>query len=127
MLQRDASPDPPRAKRWIVRHFGLYIIGGIIICTALSILALSFLAPLAADHPIEEAEIPALVISLVSHRTWLVLLALPGLICGAVLLRTGRRPVLLLLIGTACLLLPFAAVMYCFIMLIAPLYQIHPL
>ncbi len=128
MLKGDQQQrDPVRVTRVLGRVTGLGLLLSAPACGLLGWLALSLLAGLAADPPYPPNEIPALVARCVAFRAAVPVLALPALLCGAILLRRPRRPWLLSVFGSLSLLIPVVVVLYCFVMLVAPMYRYRPL
>ncbi|MCP3904699.1 MAG: hypothetical protein GY715_13815, partial [Planctomycetes bacterium] len=103
----------------------IYLVVGAVACGALGWLPLHLLRELAVDPPYPKSEIPGLAAAAVEHRAIVPLLALPALLCGIALLRTSWSPRSILTVGTIALLLPLAVTLYCFVSLVAPLYQMH--
>ena len=59
---------------------------------------------------------------------WILLAALPAIICGVLLVRFKPKPALAWIgLGVLLVLVPLAMILYCFIAVIAPLYQMQPL
>jgi len=94
---------------------------------ALAWLALYFLAPVAADPPYPPDEISAFVRGCLEHRGLVPLAALPGIACGAMLLRSPRRSIVLVVLGSLAVIAPFAIVFICFLGVIAPMYVYRPI
>ena len=106
---------------------GVYAIGGSVGCGLLGWLVLRLLAPLAADPPYPASQVPAFVRWCVEHRLVIPLLAVPAFACGLLLLRAPRRIIALVVISMLAMVLPAGVAMYCFLRLIAPMYQYQPL
>ena len=121
-----SPPEGSSARRWLAVGSGIYAIGGSIACGLLGGLVLTVLAPLTADPPYPPSEIPAFVRWCVEHSLVIPLLAVPAFALGLVLLRAPRRTVLLVVVSTLTMLLPFGVAVYCFVRLIAPMYQLWP-
>jgi hypothetical protein len=110
-----------RVARYTARAYGIYLIIGSLACGAMSWVVLHFLAKLAADQDIE---VPGLALALIENRVFVPLIALPAFLCGIIVVgMRGRRSLGLVLIGTLFLLAPLALSLYCFLALIAPMYQ----
>lgn len=114
-------------RRWLARGSGVAIIIAALLSAFFSWLALHFLAPIAADPPYPAAEIPAFVRGCVEHRGLVPLLALPALLCGALLVRAGRRSIALLVLGSLALAVPFVVVIACFLAIVGPMYSYREL
>ncbi len=128
MIRGTRQPrDPIRLTRVLGRATGLGLVVGAPACGLLGWLALSLLAGLVVDPPYPPDEVPAFVAWCVTVRVAVPVLALPALLCGALLLRRPRRPWLLSVFGSLSLLIPAAVVMYCFVMVVAPMYRYRPL
>jgi hypothetical protein len=98
------------------------IVGG-----GLAWLALVLMAPIAADPPYPADEIPAFARAFLASRHVVPLLAVPALVCAALLWRAPRRSIALVLLGSLSLLLPFGVTIACFMALVAPMYTYRPL
>jgi hypothetical protein len=59
---------------------------------------------------------------------WIVGAALPAIVCGVLLVRYKAKPVLMWIgLGLLLVIVPLAMILYCFIAVISPLYQMQPL
>jgi hypothetical protein len=124
--------DPTGETRAALRKglgcgFGLYLVGAAVLLGLLSWVALTLLAKLVRDPPYDPSLVPDLVRACVRARAAIPLAALPALACGLAATRAGKRTLLLVVLGVLLLLVPFAITLYCFIALIAPMYQYHPI
>lgn len=73
------------------------------------------------------SNLPNMAIWCMDNRGLLPLLALPTLVCGIVLMLNPKRKWLLSILGLIAMLLPLAAILYCFIAAMAQLYNPPPL
>jgi len=115
------------ARRWMSVGSGVSMIFAALVGGALLWLPLHFLADIVADPPYPRSEIPPLVVMCVAYRASVPLLAIPTLICGILLVRARRRSWLLLIVGMLGMLVPLALVLYCFVGIIGPMYEMHPI
>jgi hypothetical protein len=122
----DTTPTTPLPMGRLVRGYGVWI--AIMAALALPVLWFAFtrLAVIAASHRAERLDVNPFTGWCVDHPLLMAVRALPALALGLATARR-RRSWTLALAGTAALLLPFAVTLYCFIMLVAPLYQPRPL
>jgi hypothetical protein len=122
----ETTPTAPLPAGKLVRGYGWWL--ALMAAGAMPVLwfAFSRLAVIADSHREERIEIDAVTAWCVDHPPWMMLLAAPAVAFGVAVARR-RRSWALALAGTAALLVPFAVTLYCFIMLIAPLYEVRPL
>jgi len=106
--------------------YGAYLAVAALITAFLCWFALRMIGGMLHDHPHPD-QIAPLALWCIAHRLWLPLTALPALLCGLVLWKTRRFTIVFLLLGVALLFLPLAAALFCFVMVLAPLYRIQPL
>ncbi len=125
-MRNENSEMMGTAGRWMRRSFGIYLFGGSLLCGVLSLVALRLFVPLVEKAPNPE-QIPPHVLWCIEHSLAIPLTAIPALFLGVMLMKSKRRTVVLVLLGTALMFLPLALTLYCFIRLIAPLYTVQPL
>ena len=111
----------------LTRGLGIYLIGGAILSAVLVWLILEASQPIAHNPPYNPNRIPEAVHWVIAYRRYTPLLSLPAFLIGLIVLRTGRRGLLMMLLGVLALLLPFAVVVWCFIALVAPMYEVQEL
>ena len=75
----------------------------------------------------QELRLSGFLLWCLTNRTWLVLLALPGLVCGIVAVPGGRGRWPWLIVAYVWLLGILVLNLYCFLMTIGPLYQMQEL
>ncbi len=113
-------------RRWLARSYGAYLIAGSIICGLLCGAALSLFTILIEKTPYPELT-SVFVMWCVEHPILVSFTATPSLLLGISLFRVRKRSLPLVLLGTAGMMIPMGVTLYCFIMLLAPLYTIQPL
>ena len=105
------------------RITGIYITVAAVLIGGLSILMLNLFSDIAQKtediHPFAEL--------CLNNRVLIPLTAVPALLCGIMLIKLRRRTLPLVMLSVVLLLIPFVLVLCCFLMLIAPLYEIQPL
>lgn len=116
------QPGAERAKGCLFRAHGGFLILSALIAGVISYFLVGLFRDIANNS---DAALPDAVLATLQARWLLPGLFLPALLVGLLLWlsRRGRLP--LLLLGTVLLLLAFLWILYCFLMLVAPLYQVQ--
>ena len=114
----------PSPVRWLVRSQGLFVIVSSLVAGILTWVILGFLVDIAEK---QELRLPGFLLWCLTNRTWLALLALPGLACSIVAMLGGRAQWLWLIVAYIWLLAILLLNLYCFLMTIGPLYQMQEL
>ena len=115
------------AGRWIFGIQGALLAIGSLVIGLVGWLVLGLLADVAADLRAEAGFVDSTATWILDRRHLLLVPALAGAGCGVALLSARRWRWPLLLVGTVLCLLVFATVLGCFLLLIAPLYDVSSL
>jgi hypothetical protein len=119
------APAPSIVHR-IARGAGVYT--AIIALIAMPLLWFAFTRlAIIADYDRGDVSIAAACAWCVDHGTWAPILALPALVHGILTARRrSRHPIVSMLLGTALLAVPAIVTLWCFLLLVIPLYQVRP-
>ena len=126
-MQDKNESQASTAKSWLFRFSGLYYI---IAAVGLGIGAM--LMPRLLDVVIKNdltsrSNLSGMARWCMDNRSLLPLLALPTLVCGIVLMLNPKRKWLMSILGLIAMMLPLAAILYCFIAAASQLYNLPPL
>ena len=126
-MQDKNQSSASTTKRWLFRLSGLYYI---IVAVGLGIgtsLMPRLLDVVIKNDLASRSDLSSFANWCLDNRSLLPLLALPALVCGILLMVYPKRKWLLSILGIVTMLLPLAAIMYCFIAAASQLYNPPPL
>lgn len=113
---------------WTGRLAGVGLIITSLFVAVLGYVILHFCSMILSKRGADYDDPSAFVLACIEHPWWTIIAALPALVCGIALMKFKPKPrVLWIMIGALAALAPLAVILYCFIMLLAPLYQVQPL
>lgn len=126
-MQDKNESTASNAKRWLFRFSGLYyIIAAIVLGIGASMMP-RMLDVVIKNDLASRNDLPAMAKWCMDYRSLLPLLALPTLACGIILIVNPKRKWLMNILGSISMLLPLAAILYCFIAAASQLYNPPPL
>ncbi|MCH8823022.1 MAG: hypothetical protein IH984_05885 [Planctomycetes bacterium] len=126
MQDKNESPAST-AKRWLFRLSGLYYILASVGLGIGAMLMPRMLDVVIRNDLASPSDLPGLAKWCMDNRSLLPLLALPTLVCGIVLMLNPKRKWLMSMLGLIAMMLPLAAILYCFIAAASQLYNPPPL
>ncbi len=115
------------AKRWLFRFNGLYYIIASVGLGIGAMLMPRLLDVVIKNNLTSRNDLPGMAKWCMDNRGLLPLLALPTLVCGILLMVNPKRKWLITILGLIAMLMPVAAILYCFISAMAQLYDPPPL
>ncbi len=119
--------QPAFRSRWLFVTNGLYYIVAALGLGVGCYLMPSFPQMIVDNNVADIDDLPAAVHWMMNHRIAVSFLALPLLACGVILTTTSKLKWVWTIVGLFAAIVPLAAVMYCFIAALAPLYDPKPL
>lgn len=126
-MQDQNQTSVSTAKRWLFRFNGLYYIIASIVLGIGAMLMPRLLDVVVKNNLASPSDLPNMAKWCMDNRGLLPLLALPTLICGIMLMVYPKRKWLLTILGLIAMMIPLAAILYCFISAMSQLYDPPPL
>jgi len=126
-MQDKNESSASNAKRWLFRFSGLYYVLASVGLGIGAMLMPRLLDVVIKNDLASRKDLSQLTLWCADNRNLLPLLALPTLICGIVLMLNPKRKWLMSTLGLVAMLLPLAAILYCFIAAASQLYNPPPL
>lgn len=126
-MQDKNESSASTAKHWLFRLSGLYYILASVGLGIGAMLMPRMLDVVIKNNLTSRSDLPTLAKWCMDNRGLLALLALPTLVCGIVLMLNPKRKWLMSILGLIAMMLPLAAILYCFIAAMSQLYNPPPL
>lgn len=126
-MQDKNESSASTAKRWLFRLSGLYYIIAAVVLGIGAMMMPRFLDVVSKSDLASRNNLSGMAKWCMDNRSLLPLLALPTLVCGIVLMLNQKRKWLMSMLGLIAMMLPLAAILYCFIAAMAQLYNPPPL
>ena len=114
-------------KSWLFRLSGLYYVLASVGLGIGATLMPRMLDVVIKNNLTSRSDLPTMAKWCMDNRSLLALLALPTLVCGIVLMLNPKRKWLMSILGLIAMMLPLAAILYCFIAAMSQLYNPPPL
>lgn len=126
-MQDKIESSASSAKRWLFRLSGLYYVIASVVLGIGAMFMPRMLDVVIKNNLASPSDLPNLAKWCMDNRGLLPLLALPTLVCGMVLMLNPKRKWLMSILGLIAMMLPLAAILYCFIAAMSQLYNPPPL